>query len=330
MNNKTLLWVLGGCAVILLVCCVGTVLVGVVFQNQMQEILASFAGIDISTGSPSVPPAPVGGITPMVPSANPTALAPASSASSAASSSRSSVSAATGNPFSDAISKAKSASKYRMQFAMIVGGTNNNKYTEETLFDMTGEVDGQNTHFSSKGGFLAILAGDANGTVEFMTAGGKTYMKGVKMFGLTDPKVWYVTSDNSMSGGMEDMVKPDTFQDYVNNPADFKKVGTEAVDGQSCDIYAGALKGFDASSMLGVFGGGKDTSDIGVVDTSETRIWLCADGYAHKFSVNFEGHNSKNPAEKGAFKMNGHMWDFNNAAIKVTPPTDAKPMPGSK
>lgn len=321
MNNKNLLWIVGGCVGLLLICCVASAVVFVVAGNEIQKQISALTGMgeefEVPTPLPVMPTLPV--VT------NPTQVVPtkAPSSSSAASSSA----PAGTNPFASALSKAQSATKYRMQFSMLIGSTTNGKFAEETLFDFTGEVDGGNTHFSSKGGFLSILSGDPNATVEFITAGGKTYMKGIKMFGLTDPKVWYVTSDNSTAGGLEDFAKPDTFKEYTDNAASFKKVGTEVVDGQQCDIWSGTITGFD-TSMLGAFGAGKDTGDIGVVDKSETRVWLCADGYVHKFSVDFQGHNAKTPTEKGSFKMNGRMWDFNNPAIKVTPPTDAKPMPG--
>lgn len=321
MNNKNLLWIVGGCLGLLLICCVASAIVFVVAGNEVQKQISTLVGMSEELEMPTPPPA-----IPTLPVVkNPTQVVPtkAPSSSSAASSSA----PAGTNPFASALSKAQSATKYRMQFSMLIGSTTNGKFAEETLFDFTGEVDGGNTHFSSKGGFLAILSGDPNTTVEFITAGGKTYMKGIKMFGLTDPKVWYVTSNNSTASGLEDFAKPDTFKEYTDNAASFKKVGTEAVDGQQCDIWAGSITGFD-TSMLGAFGAGKDTGDIGVVDKSETRIWLCADGYVHKFAVDFQGHNAKTPTEKGSFKMNGHMWDFNNPAIKVTPPADAKPMPG--
>jgi len=322
MNNKNVLWIVGGCVGLLLICCVASAVVFVVAGNEIQKQISALTGmgeeLEIPTAMPVVP----------TPALKSTSVVPTKAASSSATSSVASSSAPAGtNPFASALSKAKSATKYRMQFAMLVGSTTNGKFAEEALFDFTGEVDGTNTHLSSKGGLLAILSGDPNSPVELITAGGKTYMKGIKMFGLTDPKVWYVTSNNSTAGGLEDFAKPDTFKDYVNDAASFKKVGTEVVDGQPCDIWAGTLSGFDPS-MLSTLGGGKDTGDLGVVDRSETRFWLCTDGYVHKFAVEVEGHNAKTPTEKGSFKMNGHMWDFNNATIKVTPPADAKPLPG--
>lgn len=327
--NKNLVWILGGCTVVLLVCCIGVGILWLVVDLPGQ--ISRVFGDTISQLEPTiVPPLPSVKVTPLAPGTLPTQIAPPKTSSSATSSTASSVAPAGGNPFADALSKAKSATKYRMQFTMIIGGTTNGKYAEETLFDMSGEVDGKNMRMSSKGGFLAIFSGDPNGTVEFLTADNKTYMRGVKMFGLADPKVWYVTSDNSTTSGMGDFAKSDSFNDFIDNPASFKIVGNESVDGQACTIWAGTLSGFDAASMTGIFGAGKDTGDLSVVDKSETRVWLCNDGYVHKFSMDYQGHNAKTPTEKGAFKINGHMWDYNNPAIKVTPPTDAKPLPGTK
>ncbi len=323
MNNKNLLWIVGGCVGLLLICCVASAIVFAVAGTEIQKQISALTGVQEDLEIPAAMP-----VVP-TPAVKFTPAAPTKAVSSSATSSLASSSASSGtNPFTSALSKVKGASKYRMQFSMLIGATTNGKFTEETVFDFTGEVDGTNTHFSSKGGFLAILAGDPNTTVEIITAGGKTYMRGIKMFGLTDPKVWYVTSTNTTARGLEDFAKPDTFKDYLDDAASFKKVGTEVVDGQQCDIWSGTIRGFNAS-MLGAFGAGKDTGDIGVVDKSETRVWLCADGYVHKFLLDFQGHNAKTPTEKGSFKLNGRMWDFNNPAIKVTPPTDAKPMPGS-
>lgn len=334
MNNRTVLVVLGGCGALLFLCivCLGLSVVLDVpakvmnvlgIQNQIIEA--------IQTPEVSVPVVPTLGAVPTVGSIGkaPT-LAPVPTTAPSAPTKAPSGSSSTGsNPFADAVSKAKSATKYRLQMQMIVGGTSNGKYTEQALFDMSGEIDGKKSHLTSQGGIMAMLTGDANGTLEIITADGKTYMKGIKLLG--DPNTWYISS-NSSSSGMEDFAKPDSFTDFTGSGQnDFKRVGNESVDGRSCDIWSGSLKGFD-SSFLGSLGalGSKDTSDLSTVDKSETRVWLCTDGYVHKFAVDYQGHSGTNAAEKGAFKMNAHLWDFNNASINIQAPQGAKPMPGSQ
>ncbi|MBI3914554.1 MAG: hypothetical protein HY327_10285 [Chloroflexi bacterium] len=232
-----------------------------------------------------------------------------------------------GSPFAGALEKAKSATKYRIEFAMLFGSTNNNKYAEESFIDFKGEVDGTSAHLTSKGGVLAILAG--GGQLEIVQAGGKTYMKGVTLFGVTDPKLWYVTDDQSTTSGFADFAKPDEFNAFTGGASanDFKKVRTEPLDGVSCDVYLYDFKSVKNSAITGLLGSVQDKDDFSAIDAANMNVWLCADGYVHKYTLNYEGHNAKAPTEKAALKMTGHIWDFGSAAIVVTVPKDAKPLP---
>lgn len=255
-----------------------------------------------------------------VPGGN-TAATPTKAASSSA-----------GNPFTDALSKAKTATKFRVQVAWIFGSTENGKYSEQAFIDFTGEVDGTKSHMTSKGGLLAMLSSDPNTPLEIVQADSKTYMKGVNMFGMTDPKSWYIM-DNSSTSGFADMAKPDEYKDWVSgtNAGDFKKVRTEKVDNQSCDVYLYDLKNSSNSALSGMLALGQGSSDdLGVADKSEISFWLCGDGYVHQFMLEYAGHNQKDATQKGAMKLSWHAWDFNNASIAVTAPKDAKTMPGSK
>ncbi|MBI3741121.1 MAG: hypothetical protein HY257_05130 [Chloroflexi bacterium] len=231
------------------------------------------------------------------------------------------------NPFANALSKAQGATKYRIEFAMLFGATKNGKYAEESFIDFKGEVDGKNTHLTSKGGVLALLAG--GGSLEIIEAGGKTYMKGVTLFGATDPKLWYVTDDQSTTSSFTGFAKPDEFKDLTGgaNANDFKKVRSEAVDGSACDVYLYDFKSLKNSALVGLLGSAQDKEDFGAIDRADVNVWLCNDGYVHKYTLNYEGHNTKTPAEKAALKMTGHIWDFGNATIVVTAPKDAKPLP---
>ncbi len=236
----------------------------------------------------------------------------------------------TGNPFADALNKAKTAGKYRVQFNWIFGGTTNGKYTEEPFFDFTGEVDGTNSHLVSKGGFMAMLGGDTNATIEITEAGGKSYMKGVSMFGMTDPKVWYIQKDSSTTSGFSDFTKPDYFSGFTgDNKADYKKVGTESLDAQQCDVYLYDVKSLQNAALGGLLGFSQAQGDFSAIDKGEMKVWLCGDGYVHKFTMDYQGHDSKDATQKGALKMNIHLWDFNNPTITVQAPAGAKPMPGN-
>ena len=329
MNNKVL-WIVGGCAVVLLLCCVvsvvGYLVVWPSVQQQVLGILNTNGDLPLGTVVPALPSIvpPVG--VKITPSALPT-LGTTSSKSSASSAS-SGVASSTGNPFADALGKAKNAGKYRMEFSWVMGGMQGGKYQEQPFFDMAGETDGSSSHLTSKGGMMAMLSGNQTATIEIIESGGKTYMKGVTMFGLTDPKVWYIT-DNSTTSGFTDLAKPDEWSSFTGgNQKDLKKVRSESVDNVSCDVYAYDFKSVQNSAMTGLLSmGGGNAGSFSAIDKAEVDIWLCNDGYVHKYLVDYEGHDSKDATQKGAFKINAHMWDYNNAAIKVTVPTDAKPMP---
>lgn len=237
----------------------------------------------------------------------------------------------TGNALSDALNKAKSATKYRIQMSWIFGGMESGKYVEQPFIDLTGEVDGAKSHMTSKGGLLAMLAQDDKTPLEIVEADGKTYMKGVGLFGMADPKQWYI-SDDSTTSGFADMAKPDEYNSWISGAkaGDIKKIRTESLDNQSCDVYLYDVKNVKDASIIGLLGSAQDKSDFGAVDKGEINIWLCGDGYVHKFLLDYEGHNSTDATQKAAMKMNIHIWDYNNSAISVQVPTDAKPMPGSK
>ncbi|MDE3091119.1 MAG: hypothetical protein KGJ80_17225 [Chloroflexota bacterium] len=178
-----------------------------------------------------------------------------------------------GNPFADALTKGKNATKYRVQFNWIFGGMQNGKYSEQPFFDFTGEVDGTNSHLVSKGGFLAML-GDDNSTIEIIDAGGKEYMKGISMFGMTDPKVWYIQKDSSTTSSFSDFTKPDYFSGFTgnNNTADYKKVGNESLDSQSCDVYLYDVKSLQNAALLGLLGSSQDKTDFSAIDKAEMKV----------------------------------------------------------
>lgn len=323
--NRNLALILGGCALVLVLCCVASAVVVVLEGSAIQDQIAGIFGQTTGQLQPPeavVPTEPAAtGETPF-PSGETTAVpttVPTTPAGGLP---------GVGNLFGDALGKAKAATKYRVQFNWIFGGMQNGKYAEQPFFDFTGEADGKNLHLVSKGGFLAMLGGD-NSTIEITEADGKEYMKGISMFGMTDPKVWYIQKDTSTTSGFSDFTKPDYFSGFTgDNKADYKKVGTESVDGQSCDVYLYDVKSLQNAALSGLLGFSQAKGDFSAIDKAEMKVWLCGDGYVHKFTMDYEGHDSKDANSKAALKMNIHLWDFNNPTISVQAPQGAKPMPG--
>ena len=330
-QNRTPLFIGIGCvAVLLIVCCVGVALVYFAGETISQMVAgAGIPGLAEPTTAPepttaALPPGPLSPRTPGAPA--PTTAAPPAQPTQ---SQGNPLTGGVGNLFNDALSKAKTASKFRIETAMLVGSTTNGKYAEEPLLDLKGMVDGKNSQFEGKGGLMGMLSG-GTGSVQIVVADGKTYMTGVSMFGLTDPKTWYVMKDASSTSGFDSFAKPDSFDSFLGDTksTDFKKIRSESVDGQSCDVYMFDYKNTKNAALTGLLGTAKDKEDFSAIDKYEVNIWLCGDGYVHKFVLDMQAHNAKDANEKGGFKMNAHMWDFNNAAIKVTAPPNAKPFPG--
>jgi hypothetical protein len=332
MNNKNLLMIGGGCLALLLLCvCIGGVtfvVAGNAINDTFNQIQGQLGNTDteLPSGLPPIgqPPdvVPPVGQPPSVSTrvSQPAPTQPATTGGSTTG----------GNLFADAANKMKSAQKYRLEFSWVFGGMENGKYQEQPFFDMTGMVDNNKSYFTSKGGLLAMLASDKNAAIEIIEADGKSYMKGINMFGMTDPKVWYI-SDGSSTSGFKDFAKPDEYKSFAGGKdSDFKKTRSESVDGLSCDVWVYDFKSTQNSALTGLLGSAKDKGDFSAIDRADVSTWLCSDGFVHKYVVDYEGHDAKDATQKGALKINAHMFDFNNAGISVTAPKDAKPMPGSK
>ncbi len=326
--RKKMLVLLAASALLLMACSVSSLLGDLVPQNASEQAAEEPTQTPLSRLS--VPTQP--GVTAAPTKAGAVTVAPTKAGAATAVPTKASATTApsSGSPFADALNKAGTATKFRVQFSWIFGGMDSGKYAEEALFDFTGEIDGAKSHLTSKGGMLAMLGGDANTPIEIIEADGKTYMKGISMFGMTDPKQWYISDDNSMTSGFGDFAKPDEYKDWVSgaNSGDIKKVRSESLDGQSCDVYLYDIKSLQNQALSGLLGlSGGDKSDFSAIDKGEMDFWLCGDGFVHKFLMDYEGHNKQDPTQKAAMKMTWHAWDFNNASIVVTAPKDAKPMP---
>jgi len=232
------------------------------------------------------------------------------------------------NPFADALRKAKTASKYRVEFKMLLGATQAGKYQEMVFLDMVGAVAGKNMQLTSKGEMLALLGGDQRTPIEIIVAGGKTYMKGIMLLGMTNPQVWYVQQDSSGAKQFGEFTKPDYYDTFTRDSwNEFKKVRSESLDRLKCDVYACDYKSAQNVAILTLLGTVQNRSDLTTVDKADANIWLCADGYVHKFVLDFQGHNQRNPAEKGTLKINMHLWGYGSPSINIQAPKDALPLP---
>jgi len=315
-SNRTLLYVLGGCAVIFFLCAICLVATLVLAGPQVQQVFSQVQnGLGSQAASDPRLPAPTTApnASPIAPSSGPTRTAAPSTGD--------------GNFLTDSLNKAKTAQKFRFEVSWVVGSTKNNKYVEDSLLDMSGELDGKNEHVTMKGASFSAIAG--GGALETISADDKSYLKGFALPGFGDKNTWYIVKDTSMTGSFTGFAEADYWKNFGSDKiSDYRKVRSEIVDAQPCDVYLYDAKNLQNAGTVGLFGSGADKSAFSALDKAETNIWLCADGFVHKFSYEVQAHNEKNPTDKSGIRFAGHFYDFNNPTIKVTAPAGAKPMPG--
>lgn len=323
MKNNRLPLIIGGCVVLLLCCCLGAFVVAYLNKDTFMQTLGlaqsqSQSGTD--TGL-----APLSGSTGNTPTTSGQATAVPTSPSGG-------VLPNVGNLFGNALQKAKSATKYRVDFSMVFGGVQNGQYKEAPFVAFTGEIDGSNSHITSNGGLLSsMMTGSETGKVEIIESGGTEYMKGAtSLFGAIklDPNTWYIANQQTASSFAE-FAKPDEFSSWTGSGklTDFQKTRSESVDGQSCDVYLYDMKSIKNAALVGLLGSSQNKNDFDSIDRADINLWLCGDGYVHKYVLDYEGHSSKDATQKGALKMNWHIWDVNNPLIVIQAPAGAKPMP---
>lgn len=239
------------------------------------------------------------------------------------------------SPLSNAWAKAETATSYRMEFDMTMkgalgnlpGATGSNQ--ELSLFSMTGEIAGKDSHIVFKGFVASFLGGDPAKGFEMMTVGGKTYIRGpLAMMGATENK-WYVGGTGQVSSNLpkaDDFIGKSSSQNV--DWSAFKKTSTETFDNRRCDVYTGDKNA--ALSMLSSLDL-QSTTDLSVLsqlDSADIKFWICDDGYVHQMLMNMEAHDAKKPTDKITMLFRVHLYDF-NGNIKLTPPANAVPLSGS-
>ncbi|MBI4758876.1 MAG: hypothetical protein HY783_07755 [Chloroflexi bacterium] len=226
-----------------------------------------------------------------------------------------------GDLWTEALNKAKTATKYRMAMSFVIGATEGGQFKEQPFIVMEGIVVDKDSHQTFTGGLLNDLLGGAK--IEMIQVGDKSYMKGMQMFGMTDPNKWYIMSDTSQS---KPPVEPDDMFNMAGQDLKgSKQVGTETLDGQACQVWAWDMKSIAA--LTGFLVAPEAKGEFSALDKAEVKSWLCADGYVHQVAMEIAGHDAKNPAEKGSMKIKTRMWDFNNPTLSVKAPEGAVPLP---
>lgn len=247
----------------------------------------------------------------------------------------------TGNIFSAALEKLKTATSYRVE--MEISGQGNLGLTgsetpppdatplasptqEITLMSVIGEVNGKSAHFTMQGLFAAFLGIDTGKSLQVISTGENNYIHGpVPLLGANEDK-WYLLPPNQASVAKPPLT-PDTFMSSFTstglNPDDFPKTGSETLDNRTCDVYSG-----DKAAVEKTFQSISQTTgiaDLSVIDAAEFQFWLCDDAFLHQIRMNISGHSQNKPDQKGTFLMLMHVSDF-GSNISIQAPENAEPL----
>jgi len=240
---------------------------------------------------------------------------------------------------SEAIKKSQAAKqgRFQMQFSMEgdLGSEIPAAYSQDgkvTLLALDGQVKDKDSHISFKGILATMLGANPDVGIEFMSVGGKTYLRGPLVFlGITDDK-WYVaTGANSFT---PENTSPDQILSEFDgnlNWSGITLVGTEQLDGQNCRVYladkmttlGGIQTMSDATNQL------PSNFDLNNIRTAETKFWICDDGYFHQMTLNIQAQNKQDATKTVGLAIIVHMYDF-DGNFEIHAPANAIPWDMSK
>jgi len=213
-----------------------------------------------------------------------------------------------------------------------------------------GEVNGRNAHVTTQGGFGGGAGGNAG--QEFIFADGKSFVKGPNPnMGAIEAKWYELTTERAQRNPADGLFARDGKR--VLEPADFKKAGSETIEGKRCDIYeadAAALQriyestqsGFGQGGFGGPGGGGPaggqgqagagqgqgGGQNVGrnqlTIKSGSYKLWACEDNFVRKYEANFALTSAQRTDQAIEIQTSARMYDF-GAAITVAAPAGAAP-----
>lgn len=196
------------------------------------------------------------------------------------------------------------------------------------LISMKGEVAGTNSRVEIGGFFAALLSGDPEKSVQFLTVDGKSYIRGpAPLLGATEDAWYELPAEQSSSAGT---VSPDQIRGSLQRSsafdlAGFTPGGFETLDGQRCAIFIGdketTIRLLTSVNQEGTL---PSTLKEEEIKQAETRISICDDGRMHKMTIDLTG-TPAGQTEPTSFSMLIRMYDF-NSNIRIVAPANARPL----
>lgn len=214
-----------------------------------------------------------------------------------------------------ALTKTRSAPVYRISFDFETGTGDPGQVPTLPYVSFDGEIAGNSNHIAYNGGAFTEMLGNVS-RVEVITIGENTYLKGGRLFGITEPDKWYRMLDSGLSKPPFDV--DDLLQMIGHDVNGARTTGAVSLDGQACQGWNLNVKA-EASSLVDTVPHDQpDTTSV--VDSAEARFITCPDGYVHRMEWNVRSHDSINAADKSSIAITVHLYDFNAANVVITPP----------
>ena len=207
-----------------------------------------------------------------------------------------------------AMTHAKDAPRYRVTMTLNVKqGT-----TTSFALDLKGEVSGDDEHYNY------ALGGEQ---IEFITARSQYFAKGARSLGFPNITKWYLLPADVADAARPPISAEDLLTSFIAQvpKENFQPSARESLDGVACQVYRYVPKNLNEAGIANILSE-NESNALGALDASEIKLWICDDGMLHQLSVDANGHNPRRVADKGAAKLQLHLWDFQNTGIKIDPP----------
>jgi hypothetical protein len=158
-------------------------------------------------------------------------------------------------------------------------------------------------------------------TYEVIIVGDEVYLKGLEGVAGVDPQKWYRVPpemEASVRGFPTARGLLASFDAKEFGKAQFASTGGETLDNQQCSLWS-AKNPEAALNLIGITNEGDLKKQLGSIDTTQFKVWTCADGYIHRMTGQVNGHDANNTANKTKVDVRFALADFDQALAVQTP-----------
>jgi hypothetical protein len=222
-----------------------------------------------------------------------------------------------------ALNKTQGARSLDFDFSTGITRTQDDKTTELPGLALKGQDSTLNRHVTVSG-----TTSDTNEfiTYEVIVFGENVYVKGLTGVPGIDPALWYELPAEYQSAVRRLPTARGLLSSF--NAADFgaakfSNAGAESLDDENCTVWS-AQNPAAIQKIIGVTDSESLKKQLGEIDSTELKIWTCADGYIHKIIGHVLGHNALNKNDTVSINLYFQMNQFDRA-FDIQAPSNAKP-----